>query len=189
MPLEKKQKLGGAIKIKGIFSGLNDQLLNFIFKRAQIIQYVPEEQMCSVDVPADRLTIILRGTATIWLPGKNDSQIKIAQLGPLDAIGEREVMMHQAFVMNISADTNLVSLSISNSDFFQLLENNQMFNREMFRILYERVVMQDPYLIPKAPADLPLEKTAMEAVAIALICSVIRLCPSSTPRKTSGWAL
>ena len=169
MALENKQKLGGAIKIKGLFKNLNEQLLNFVFKRAQVVQYEPKELLCSIDTPADQISILLRGSASIWLPGANESQVSIAQLGPLDAIGEKELMMNGSFVVNISAQTNLVTLCISKNDFFQLLENNPVFNKEMFRALYDRIALQDPYMIPLMPEDVSFDKNAVSLLPLPLM--------------------
>ncbi len=122
-----------------LFAKIEPAKLKLLAFTSEHLEFVPGQALCRQGEPGDAAFVVLDGSADV-LVETGQGQVKVAQVGKHDIVGEIAILCNVPRTATVQATTALAALRVSKDGFFNLVTQFPAVGVEVMQELAQRLL-------------------------------------------------
>ncbi len=139
MVIRKEAKVSNFLKEVNLFDGLDNQVLNQLFRLGLVQNFKKNDLVIRENQPGGNLHILINGKAEVVKAVKGSKGKSLARLDRGSVFGEMSVFDGAPYSASIRALDNCDIFIVRGSDFEKFLKENPVAGHEIFRSLIRSI--------------------------------------------------
>jgi CRP-like cAMP-binding protein len=138
---EETQRAGQIERLSkiSVFAGLSSASLFMIARRLVVAHFRTRDMILAKGQIGEKLHVILKGSVEVVTHDEQGTEKVIAKLGEVNCVGEMSLLTGDVVSATVRALEPVATLSLSKTDFDEIMDSNPAIARHLNRVLAERL--------------------------------------------------